>query len=369
MSIRSTLLLLSLLAAGCQADMEEPAAPPPRPVRYASVKAVDAGRARIFAGTAAATAQRRLSFKVSGTIVDLAFEVGDMVRQGQVIGRVDPIDYQLSVERIQASLADAEAQLRNAEATFQRAQALYERDNITQNDYDAARAVVQSGRATVRSVQKQLAQARLQVEYCTLEAPAAGQVAAVNFEVNENVQTGSPVLILNSASTPEVVVGIPELLIGEIRRGARVEKVVFSALPGRAVPGVVREISPTAAAGTTIYPVRISLAPGTEGVRPGMAAEVEFRFGETDGPQRLVVPPHAVGEDRDGRFVWVVGGLSNGEAAVSRRSVTTGALTYSGQSSAIEVTAGLQEGELVVTAGLSALAEGQRVLVRPGDRG
>ena len=367
MNPRAALPLALALITGCQQEVADQAPPPLRPVRYSSVEAVEAGRARIFAGAAAAAVQSRLSFKVSGTIVDLPVEVGDSVREGQVIARIDPVDYQLSLEGSQAALADAAAQLRNAEATFQRVRALFERDSMSQNDYDAARAAVQSARAGVRSVQKQLEQARLQVEHCTLKAPVAGQVASVNVEFNENVQTGNPVVMLNSAATPEVVVGIPELLIGELRRGARVENIAFTALPGRTVSGLVREISPTAAEGTTTYRVRIRLTSGVKGIRPGMAAEVEFRFGESSGQKRLVVPPQAVSEDRQGRFVWVVSGLSDGEATVSRRSVDTAALVSSGQSSAIEVTAGLQEGELVVTAGVSNLDEGQRVRVRPGD--
>jgi len=368
MNPRAALPLAIALAAGCQEEVADPSPPPLRPVRYSSVEAVDPARARIFAGAATAAAESRLSFKVSGTIVDLAVEVGDTVERGQAIARIDPVEYQLSVERSQAALADSEARLRNAEATYRRVQALFERDNMSQNDYDAARAAVQSARAGVRSVQKQLEQARLKVEHCTLEAPVAGHVASVNVEVSENVQTGSPVVILNSAAAPEVVVGIPELLIGELRRGARVEHIVFTALPGRNVSGVVREISPVAAAGTTTYPVRISLTSGIDGIRPGMAAEVEFRFGDSTGQKRLVVPPQAVGEDRRGRFVWVVSGLTEGEATVSRRAVETGGLVYSGRSSAIEVTAGLQEGELVVTAGVSSLDDGQRVRVRPADR-
>ena len=283
MNPRAALPLALALITGCQQEVADQAPPPLRPVRYSSVEAVEAGRARIFAGAAAAAVQSRLSFKVSGTIVDLPVEVGDSVREGQVIARIDPVDYQLSLEGSQAALADAVAQLRNAEATFQRVRALFERDSMSQNDYDAARAAVQSARAGVRSVQKQLEQARLQVEHCTLEAPVAGQVASVNVEVNENVQTGNPVVMLNSAATPEVVVGIPELLIGELRRGARVENIAFTALPGRTVSGLVREISPTAAEGTTNLPgphqahVRRQRNPARHGGRGSSSASENHR--------------------------------------------------------------------------------------------
>ncbi len=366
MNVRAALPLVLVLTTGCQEEVADPAPPPLRPVRYSSVEAVGAGRARIFSGAAVAASESRLSFKVSGTIVDLPVAVGDSVRAGQIIARLDPVDYELGFERTRAAVADAEARLRNAEATFDRVRALFERGSVSQNDYDAARAATQSAGAGVRSVQQQLEQARLQVEHCTLEAPTEGQVASVSVEVNENVQSGHPVVTVNSSATPQVVVQIPELLVGELRRGARVETVSFTALPGRAAAGVVGEISPVAADGTTTYPVRVSLTSAIAGIRPGMAAEVEFRFGEAAGEKRLVVPPQAVAEDHHGRFVWTVSPAANGEATVTRRTVETAALVARGHSNALEVTAGLQEGELVVTAGLSNLSEGQRVRLGRG---
>ena len=318
----------------------------------------------MFSGAAVAAVETRLSFRVGGAIEVLAVEVGDSVEEGTLIAEIDSIDYQLRVESAQASLAQATAQLKDFESDFRRIRGLYERDNASQDDYDSSRAAVESGRAQVRAAQKQLEQARLQVSYCKLFAPAAGRVATVDAEVNENIASGQPVVTLNIASTPEVEVGIPEIVIGEINRGVRVPAITFTALPNRTATGVVSEVSPTTANGTTTYPVRVRLTSGAAGVRPGMAAEVEFRVSGPAGPARLVVPPHAVGEDRQGRFVWVISPTAEGEGAVSRRQVETGDLVEGG----MEVLGGLRQGELVVTAGVSGLQEGQRVRVRPEDR-
>ena len=356
--------MAGLILAGCAEQAPEAPPPLPRPVRYTSVESIGGGRTRLFSGAAVAAAETRLSFRVGGAIERLTVEVGDYVRQGALIAEIDPTDYQLRVESAQASLAQAMARLKDYEADFRRIRGLYERDNASQDDYDSARAAVDSARAQVRSAEKQLEQARLQVTYCKLYAPVSGRVATVEAEVNENISAGSPVVVLNVAATPEVEVGIPELLIGEIERGARVSTITFTALPGRRATGIVSEVSPSTAEGTTTYPVRIRLTSGAEGVRPGMAAEAEFRVNGDGGPSSLVVPPHAVGEDRQGRFVWVVQPTGDGEATVSRREVDTGGLRANG----IEVLDGLRAGELVVTAGVSGLEEGQRVRMRPEDR-
>jgi multidrug efflux system membrane fusion protein len=359
---------LVLLAAGCSQEAVELAPLAPRPVRYSSVESIGGSRVRVFSGSAVASVETRLSFRVGGTIERLTVDLGDYVRAGALIASLDPADYQLQVERAQASLAQADAQLKNYEADFRRVRGLYERDNASQDDYDAARAGVESARANLRAIQKQIEQARLQVSYCNLYAPMAGQVAVVDVEVNENVSSGRTIVMVNAAATPEVEIGIPELLIGEINRGAIVQKVTFTAMPDRQSSGVVTEIAPTSSEGMTTYPVRVRLTAGADGVRPGMAAEVEILVSSGIGQARLVVPPHSVAEDRQGRFVWVVEPIGQGEAVVSRRTVDTGSLVAAGQTSALEVVSGLDEGEFVVTAGVNVLEEGQRVRIRPEDR-
>jgi hypothetical protein len=92
-------------------------------------------------------------------------------------------------------------------------------------------------------------------------------------------------------------------------------------------------------------------------VRPGMAAEVRFRFDSADQRERVLVPPVAVGEDRQGRFAFVVEPGEDGGGIARRRTVEVGALTAEG----LEVLTGLSDGEIVVTAGLSRLTDGQTV--------
>ena len=93
-------------------------------------------------------------------------------------------------------------------------------------------------------------------------------------------------------------------------------------------------------AGAT-YPVTVRLSEETGDVRPGMAAEVAIPFEEGDGRPRILVPPFAVGEDREGRFVYVAEREEGESAVVRRRAVRVGELSGEG----IEILDGLQEGE------------------------
>ena len=366
------LALIALLSCEAEKVAQPPA--PIRPVRYREVYGVGGIRVRSFTGVAKAGVVSKLSFKVPGTIQVLNVKVGDLVEAGQLVAAIDPRDYELLVEDTEASLAQARAQAVKAEADFRRIRGLFERYNVSQADYDAARAAQDSARAQVRSIEKKLESARLQLSYTRLESQVAGAVADVPVEINENVQAGQPLLTLLSGQNPEVEVGIPEVLISEIRDGARAT-IVFDALPGREFHGRVTEMAVTAAQGLSTYPVTLELNQSWEQltrargrlseVRPGMSAEISFRFGSGDAPLRWILPPHAVREDREGRFVFVVKPSEAGFGAIERRGVTVGEFVREG----LEITGGLQDGELVVTAGAGRITDGQQVKLSKENQG
>ncbi len=349
--------LATALLFSCQEEVVE-SAPVIRPVRYTQVESVSGARDRTFTGGAKAGVESRISFKVRGTLSELDAKVGDRLKKGHLIARIDPRDYELLVEDAQAALAQARAQAVKAEADFNRVRGLFERDNASQAEYDATRAARDSAIAQVNSVQKKLETAQLQLEYTELRSPIDGAVAEVPVEVNENVQVGQSIVVLNAGAQPEVEVGIPEVLIREIREGARVD-VTFDSIPGRVLQGRVTEISPSATSGMTIYPVTIRLNAADRRILPGMAAEVTFRFGAKGVGPRYVVPPHAVVEDRRERFVLVVLERSEGLGVVERRPVVIGELVRDG----IEVLEGLEDGDKVVVTGASRVQPGQQVRV------
>ncbi len=354
-SVWAAAILLAALAPSCQQPVESLPAPI-RPVIYREVYSTGGVRTRTFSGSAKAGVESNISFKVSGTLERLPIKVGDLVRQGQLIARLDATDYELRVEDVAAALAQARALAVKARADLERIRGLYERDNASQADYDAARAAADSAEANVRSMEKKLETARLQVKYCTLNSPIDGAVAEVPVEVNENVQQGQTIVTLTSGIRPEVEVAIPELLIGEIREG-QAATVTFDAFPQQRFAGRVTEVAPAAGRGLTTYPVTVRLNRSGNDILPGMAAEVAFQFGTANGRPRYVVPPHAVGEDRQGRFVYVVNSESDGLATVERRPVAVGELVSDG----LEVFEGLQDGDRVVTSGVARITDGQQV--------
>ena len=348
-------LAAPLLACSC-AESPPPAEPTVRPVRTVTARATGAQRTRTFSGVARAGVEFALSFRVPGTIARLQVGVGDRVRAGAAIADLDPVDYELQVREAEASLRQAEARAGNAEADLRRVRSLYENDNAARTDLDAATAAAESAAAQVESVAQRLDMARRQVAYTRLTAPAAGAIAGVLAEANENVSPGQPVVVLASGSAPEVGFAVPEALIRQIRERMPVT-VAFDAIPDARFDGAVTEVGVTTTATGTTFPVTVRLGPDASEIRSGMAAVVDIVIGDEDARARFVVPAHAVVEDRAGRFVFVAEPDGDGLAVVRRRPVTVGAFAPGG----LEVLEGLGDGDRVVVAGVNRLQDGDRV--------
>jgi multidrug efflux system membrane fusion protein len=337
-------------------------APHIRPVRYQPVYATGGSRVRSFSGVAEAGIESKLSFKVAGSIETLAVKLGDSVRAGQLIAELDATDHQLQVQQSQASLTQSEAQARRAAADYERTRSLYESRNASKNDLDQARSASESADAQMESSAKALELAQQRLSYCRLLAPISGAIAEVPVEANENVQVGQRIATMTSGDRMEVSVGVPEILIAQIREGDAVS-VQFDALPNTKLGGRVSEVGVAAMGAVTTFPVTILLDERTRDVRPGMAASVAFTFTSADNRERFLVPPVAVGEDRNGRYLYVAKPTGSGMATVERREVTVGELTGEG----LEVLEGLFEGDFLVTAGVSKLVDGQIVRLPAGE--
>ena len=347
-----------VLPVACGDD--EPATEVLRPVRYTQVFSTGGARERTFSGAAHARVESRLSFRVAGAIQRVPVDVGDAVQVGQLIAELDPEDYRLQREEAEAAVNRARAEARNAEANLERVRQLYENNNASRNDLDAARSASESAAAQVQATVNRRDAARLQLSYTRLGAPAAGRISAVDVEVNENVRAGQIVAVLTSESEMEVEVAVPGVLIARVREGADVI-VTFDALPDRSFAAMVTEVGVTAGVLATTFPVTVQLDRTVEDLRPGMAAEVAFRFESTDQRERVIVPLVAVGEDRDGRFVFVVQRVDSITGVTLRRPVTVGELTNEG----FEILDGILDQELVVTAGITRIGDSTRVRLPP----
>jgi RND family efflux transporter MFP subunit len=347
-------LVLTLGACGeDEAEREEQL----RPARYFMVDAGSGTRQRSFSGLSKSSTESRISFKVAGTITTVGVQIGERLQAGDLIAELDRATFDLQVQQAQAALVEAEANYRQAAANYERTKGLYANDNASLNDLESARANAESAEAMVEAASKARDIARLNASYTRLTADTDCSIAALDVEVNENVAAGQQIAVISCGDSFEVTLDLPESLIGDVEVGTDT-RIEFGAIPGQTFSGKVSEVAVASAAGTAGFPVVIQIQEKSPALRSGLAADVTFFLDNTD-VSAFVVPVSAVIRGQDGTFVFVAEPDGDGEAIVRRRSVELGELTQLG----IEIVDGVEIGDRVITAGISVIRDGQRVLL------
>ncbi len=343
------LCVLVLLGACERQEMTDQA--PLRTVRTITVTEANAERIRKFTGVSESDHKAKLSFKIPGTVTRLDVAVGDTLSEGQVIAEIDASTYALQLQQTEADLARAKAEQRNAEADYQRIRGLYENNSTSKDNLDQARAGAESAKAQVRTAAKAVELAHLNLSYTRLPAKAGCLIATISTEVGENIASGQEIVQVNCGKNLNVILSVPENAIADFVTGIEASVTFDSDPMGNIYRGIVSEVG-VAATGTA-FPVTVTLE-AISGLRTGLSAEVSFVF---DKPTSAVpvVPSSAVGEDEQGRHVFVVMPDESGQRGqITRRAVETGRMTREG----IEVTTGINPGDQVVTAGVSVMREG-----------
>ncbi len=342
-----------------------------RPVKYTKVSSVHATNTNEFSGVTQAGKQSNLSFRVTGNLRSLKVKEGDRVKKRQSLASIDPTDYNVQLEQALANLKSAEVQYQGTESqvslalsSYKRIESLYESNSVSLSDFENAKSNYENAQAQLEVSQAQIDAARAakdasknQVSYSYLNAPYAGIIQQINVEVNELVPAGNPVMVLSAEGDAEVSVGIPEIFIGQIKKGQKV-KIKFS-IADDEYDGLISEIGFNGRNSAT-YPVTVKILGTKKTIRPGMAAKVKFNFNidDVDLKQRYpMIPAGAVGEDANGRFVFLLNSSDSKVTTVNKHYVKIGSLTNQG----FEIIEGLKGDEKVATAGLKSLLDGMQV--------
>jgi len=348
-------VLGTLLLAGCGGKEEKEEAI--RPVFYQEVGKSITQNVRSFSGVTQSATEAKLSFKVGGLIENVPVDMGDTVKRGVVIARLDDTDYRINYNKAEASLKNAEAQLAAAKSAFLRVENLYVNNNVSLSEYEKAKTQFESAETMVKTARSQLDAAQNQLDYTVLRAPFNGVVSSVMAKENEMTGAGHPVVIFASMNNLEVKTAVPENIIGQISRGQEAT-VRFSAFPEKTFRGIITEVSP-GIPNASAYPVIVRLVETSSRLFPGMTGTVELPLnGDSLSQNRIVVATDAVGHDQTGDFVYVAVKSKESDLYVAeKRKVTLGELRAGGY----EIAGGLNREERVITAGLSFLYDGRKV--------
>jgi membrane fusion protein (multidrug efflux system) len=299
-----------------------------------------------YHGTAALEApnEAQVVAKTSGVLLQLMGEEGDIVKAGQVLARLDPDRPRLEVQR-------AEAMLRKLEADMNRSKNLFERKLIAADIYEKLRFDVATQRAAYDM-------ARLELSYTNIVAPIDGVIAQRMVKQGNLIQLNTALFRIVDAKRLEAVLNVPERELATLREGLNVNMQV-DAMPGQTFTGRIARVSPVVDAGSGTFRVVCEFESGGM-LKPGMFGRIGVTYDQR--ADALTIPRNALLEDAGEAAVFAVR-----DGAAVRVAIQPG--YYSGD--LVEVRAGLNEGESVVTAGKVTLRDGIKVEVlnapKPAD--
>jgi membrane fusion protein, multidrug efflux system len=301
--------------------------------------AVEAGRVEVIKLTDDAQAVGSLRSRqsvvlrpeVSGRITHLNFRDGERVRRGQLLVQLDD---QLPLAQVQ----QAQAELSIAQANHKRNQELVAQGFISQ------RSVDESG-ANLQVAQAKLALARATAARLRIVAPFDGIAGIRNISVGDYLKDGADIVNVEDMDAMFVDFRLPERFQTKVRRG-QTTFVDLDALPGLRYAGVVQAIDPLVDANGRSIGIRACIDNRHLQLRPGMFARITAVFGERDNAR--VIPEEAIVPQAGRQFVFRLVDGPDQDTRIAKRAEVKVGIRRPGR---VEITEGLQPGDLVVTAG------------------
>lgn len=328
-----------------------------RPVRTVAVDPKPIADDRQAVGEIKPRQESDLGFRVSGKMTARLADVGVSVAKGDVLARLDEQDTSNKLRSAEADVVAAEAVLTEAKGAEDRLKQLLSTGTTTRTNYDAALKNFRSSEAKLDSAKAALSLAKDQLRYTELHADFDGVVTAVGAEAGQVVSTGQMIVRLAPPKDKDAVFSISEAAFRGRPAGDRPEVAVsLLSNPDISAEGVVREISPVADPATRTFQVKVTLKNPPDEMRFG--ASVLGRL-KTSTAAVVVLPGSALFDKGGKPAVWVYQAASQDVAlkpvVVSRY-----------ETDRVIIGEGLVKGDIVVTAGVNRLREGQKVRLAEG---
>lgn len=288
--------------------------------------------------------------RVAGELQDMSLREGDPVRAGQVIARIDPVEFQARVRQAQQQADAAQAQVDIAQRQFDNNQALVNQGFISQTALLTSQASLNGAKATHAAALAALDLANKSLGDATLRSPMTGVVAQRLAQPGERVAVEARLLEVINLASLELEAALTPEEARQVRPGMAAQLEV-EGMPGL-VPAKVLRINPSAQTGSRSIVVYLGIA-GREGLRQGLFAQGSLG---TQSVQTLVVPVNSVRTDKPEPYVQVVQ-----DGLVRHVAVQTGERSEGERQSLVAVS-GLAEGALVLSGSVGPVRDGVPVV-------
>jgi len=352
----SITFLLGFFLTAC-GEAEKPFEEVIRPIAWMQVQTSSFDQVRRLSGTIHPVEATELSFEVGGKIDWVKVKLGDVVKRGDALARLDQRNFNLSLQSSQANLQKAKAALSEATNEFKRYTELSEKGLVSKSGFDNAKAAFESSLSAVNIATAQMEISAKDLNDSLLKAPYDGQITKRLIEPSMQVSPGQSSFQIEGDDGLEIQVMVPETLIRDLSKGNEIN-IHYPAFPLLTSKGNITEIGSRAETANA-FPVTILINSSIEGLRAGMTAEVDFTFqgigrtGYQGNAFRL--PLAAMGAD-EGQKAYVY--VYDADKEVLHKQIVQ---TESILNNQVLISSGLKAGDIVAIAGISFLRDGQTV--------
>jgi len=338
-----------LVLASCKPDSKVEA-PEIRPVRTVIAAKGESAETVVLTGHIQADDEPSFAFRLGGRVIERPVSVGDRVKAGQVLAKLDPENELSALRSAQSALSAAQAQLNYARADFERQRQLLANGHTPRARFDQAQKALQNAQSQVDDAEARLEIATDRVSWTTLTADAEGTVTARGAEPGEVVQAGQMIVRLARQGGRDAVFDVPAQLLRSAPNDSEIT-VRLTDDPSAAATGRVREVAAQADPVTRTFEVKVGLSDPPEAMRLGATVTGSVKLASEPV---IAIPASALTELNRQPAVWIVDPKA---LTVSMRNVEL--LRH--DPGTVVIAQGLETGDIVVTAGVQALHPGQKV--------
>ena len=350
------LFLIIFIFTACKKDVEEEII---RPVKIQEINSMQDENFNIdFPAEISPTQKTVLAFKYAGKIKSINFESGDFVKKGQVIATIDDSDYKVNLEAFSKKYEAAKAVAQNAEVQFSRSEKLYKGGALAKKDYDNALMQKNVAISTFKEASAGLENARNTLNDTKIIAPYDGYIDKKIVEAGTVIPEGGPVISFISNEITDISVNAS---LKDIEYIKNANGIIFKDnLSEKTYPLKVKSVAQNPDPINLTYPVTFTFSNLSEGEKflSGQTGTVTISV-KNNGNQEILIPLNAVFED-NGSNVYL---FKNGIAV--KTPIKIGELR---ETDKISIVKGLKSGDKVIVAGVSKLADGEKVKILGGTQ-
>ncbi|MHC0505218.1 MdtA/MuxA family multidrug efflux RND transporter periplasmic adaptor subunit [Achromobacter aegrifaciens] len=337
---------------------------PAVPVRIATAAKQDIDIFLKSLGTVTAYNTVTVRSRVSGELVEVAFQEGQQVKAGDLLAQVDPRAFQVALDQARGTQMQNLAQLENARRDLQRYQALYKQDSIAKQQVDTQAALVRQYEGTVKSDQANVDNARLQLEYARITAPISGRLGLRQVDRGNLVSSSDTngLVVITQTQPISVVFTLPETQLPEVRAEIAAGKTLAVDAYDRAdtrriATGQLETMDNQIDVTTGTLKLKARFENADDALFPNQFVNVRLHV--LTRKDVTAIPTAAIQQGSAGAFVFLV----QQDNTVQVRQLKLGAVN----NGMVAVNEGLQPGDRVVVEGTDRLRAGAKVEVVGGS--